>query len=185
MNEKTTDILLIGGGLGGVAAALAALRLGQRVILSEESDWIGGQLTSQAVPPDEHPWIESTGCTASYRRLREGVRVYYRRAYPLTQAAREQVHFNPGQGFVSALCHEPCVALAVLYEMLAPHLATGRLEILLRYRPVARRMSLFSMTSGTTGAFSIANISNQARCPVTLSSSIGRRSTTGWAQLWV
>ena len=72
MNEQHTDILIVGGGLGGVAAALAALRLGRRVILTEETDWIGGQLTAQGVPPDENPWIdrECTGCTASYRRLR-------------------------------------------------------------------------------------------------------------------
>ncbi|HKG27367.1 MAG TPA: FAD-dependent oxidoreductase [Thermomicrobiales bacterium] len=40
-------------------------RLGRSVILTEESDWIGGQLTAQAVPLDEHPWIERTGCTSS------------------------------------------------------------------------------------------------------------------------
>jgi len=61
MNERQTDILVIGGGTGGVAAALGALRLGKKVILTEETDWIGGQLTAQAVPPDEHPWIETTG----------------------------------------------------------------------------------------------------------------------------
>ena len=52
------DVVIIGGGLGGCAAALAALRSGLRVILTEETDWIGGQLTSQAVPPDENRWIE-------------------------------------------------------------------------------------------------------------------------------
>ncbi|HEX9922754.1 MAG TPA: FAD-dependent oxidoreductase, partial [Anaerolineae bacterium] len=75
MKEKQTDILIIGAGLGGVAGALAALSLGKRVILTEETDWIGGQLTTQLVPPDENPWIDShnTGCTASYRRLRDGI----------------------------------------------------------------------------------------------------------------
>jgi len=29
--------------------------------MSEEYDWIGGQLTSQAVPPDEHSWVEQFG----------------------------------------------------------------------------------------------------------------------------
>ena len=57
-------MLVVGGGLGGVAAALAAAERGARVLLSEETDWLGGQLTSQAVPPDEHPWIEGFGCTA-------------------------------------------------------------------------------------------------------------------------
>lgn len=61
------DILIVGAGLGGVAAALAACRAGRTVVLTEETDWIGGQLTSQAVPPDEHPWVEEFGTTASYR----------------------------------------------------------------------------------------------------------------------
>jgi hypothetical protein len=42
-----------------------------------------GQLTVQAVPPDERPWIEGTGCTAMYQRLRRGIRDYSRRNYPL------------------------------------------------------------------------------------------------------
>ena len=55
------DVVIVGGGLGGCAAALAALRAGRTVVLTEATDWIGGQLTSQAVPPDEHPWIEQFG----------------------------------------------------------------------------------------------------------------------------
>ena len=78
MEALRTDIAIIGGGLGACAAALAAARLGYRVILTEETHWIGGQLTNQAVPPDEHPWIEEFGATASYRALRQGVRDYYR-----------------------------------------------------------------------------------------------------------
>ena len=44
------------------------------MILTEEYDWLGGQLTSQAVPPDEHTWVEQFGVTASYRALRDGIR---------------------------------------------------------------------------------------------------------------
>lgn len=40
------------------AAALAAARLRRRVVLTEETHWLGCQLTNQAVPPDERPWIE-------------------------------------------------------------------------------------------------------------------------------
>src|SRR6476659_1317373 len=82
--ELTADIVIIGGGLGGCAAALAAARNGLRVILTEETDWIGGQLTSQAVPPDENPWIETFGCTRRYRAFRTAVRQCYRDHYPLT-----------------------------------------------------------------------------------------------------
>ncbi len=137
MRERYTDVLIVGGGLGGVAAALAALRLGQRVILTEVTGWLGGQLTAQAVPPDEHPWIEGTGCTASYRRLREGIRNYYWRNYPLLPEARFDPHLNPGMGHVSPLCHEPRVALAVLYELLTRYIASHQIQILLHHRPCA------------------------------------------------
>ena len=129
-----TEILIVGGSVGGCAAALAALRNGRRVILVEESDWIGGQLTSQAVPPDEHGWIESFGCTASYRSFREGVRAYYRKYYPLREKYRSVRNLNPGNGWVSPLCHEPRVALAVLEGMLAPYLSAGRLTLLTSHR---------------------------------------------------
>ncbi len=127
---------MVGGGLGGFAAAWASLRMGRRVILTEECDRLGGQMTAQAVPPDEHPWIERFGCTRSYRQVRDGVRTYYRKHYPLTSRARRNPHLNPGNGFVSTLCHEPRVSLAVLQALLAPYEAGGRLQVLLRHRPV-------------------------------------------------
>jgi hypothetical protein len=65
-HERSADLIIIGGGLGGCAAALAAARNGLCVIMTEETDWIGGQLTQQAVPPDENRWIESFGGTRSY-----------------------------------------------------------------------------------------------------------------------
>jgi NADPH-dependent 2,4-dienoyl-CoA reductase/sulfur reductase-like enzyme len=72
------DLLIAGGGLGGVAAALAAARVGRRTLLVSAHDWLGGQLTTQGVPPDEHRWIEVLGATASYRALREAIRDHYR-----------------------------------------------------------------------------------------------------------
>lgn len=94
--EKHSDIVIIGGGLGGTAAALAAAKAGLRVLVTEETDWLGGQLTSQAVPPDEHRWIEQSGSTASYREFRSRVRDYYRRNYPLTDVAKRDPVLNPG-----------------------------------------------------------------------------------------
>ncbi len=137
MHESRTDILVVGGGTGGCAAAMAATSLGYRVILTEETDWLGGQLTSQVVPPDEHPWIESHGCTRRYREWRDGVRQYYRDHYPLTPEARANRHLNPGAGRVSRLCCEPRVALAVIEQMLAWPRTAGRLRVMLRHKPVA------------------------------------------------
>jgi FAD dependent oxidoreductase len=101
-------------------------------VLSEPTDWIGGQLTSQAVPPDEHRWIETHGCTATYRALRDGIRAHYRERFPLTAVARGLPHLNPGACFVSRLGHEPRVALAVLEAMLPPSV-----ELRLEHAPVA------------------------------------------------
>ena len=136
MPHRSADVLIIGAGLGGVAAARAALALGKAVILTDNSDWLGGQLTTQAVPPDEHPWIESELVSASYRELRERIRDYYRNHFPLTTQAAEDEHLNPGGGFVSKLCHEPRVSAAVLADLLAPDVAAGRLTLLLGHEPV-------------------------------------------------
>lgn len=135
--QRQTQVLVVGGGLGGVAAALGAVRHGAQVILTEEFAWLGGQSTSQAVPPDEHPWIEEIGCTASYRAYRDGIRDYYRRHFPLTDEAKARPDLNPGAGWVSKLCHEPRVAVAVIEAMLAPHRSAGRLHVLQPVRPVA------------------------------------------------
>jgi len=152
-----TDIAIIGGGVGGCAAALAALESGARVILTEETAWIGGQLTSQAVPPDEHGWIERFGRTASYARFRTAVRDYYRAHYPLRPEYRDNPTLNPGNGWVSPLCHEPRVALAVLEAMLAPHQTSGRLLILTEHTPAgteldgADRIAAVTLTQTPTG----------------------------------
>jgi len=137
MEILRTDVAIIGGGLGACAAALAAARLGRRVVLTEETRWIGGQLTNQAVPPDEHPWIESFGATASYRALRRGLRDYYRDHLPLTPEARACAVLNPGNGWVSRLCHDPRVAVAVLHQMMVPHQLRGRLFVLHPHRPTS------------------------------------------------
>src|SRR5436190_6406354 len=134
--ENRIDVLIAGGGTGGCAAALATARNGLNVILTEETDWIGGQFTSQAVPPDEHGWIERFGCTATYRDFRHRVREYYRAHYPLLPALRSDPRLNPGNGWVSPLCHEPRVALAILNAMLAPYMSNGQIALLLEHRAV-------------------------------------------------
>ncbi|MBN8689385.1 MAG: FAD-dependent oxidoreductase [Armatimonadetes bacterium] len=136
------DILIVGGGTGACAAAMAATDMGFRVIMTEETIWLGGQLTSQAVPPDEHPWIETHGCTRRYRKFRNDVRAYYRQFHPLTTSARRWENLNPGNGWVSRTCLEPRVAVAVLDQMLANAIGTGQLQIFYETVP----------TSATTGA---------------------------------
>lgn len=137
MTTMKTDLLIAGGGTGGVAAALAAVAAGRRVIMTEPTAWIGGQLTSQAVPPDENGYIENGGATRRYLRFREGVRKYYRDVYHLTGQAQRDAALNPGGGYVSRLCHEPRIAMHVLEHMLAPARSSGRLRVLHHYEPIS------------------------------------------------
>lgn len=142
--EKTTlkngdeqlkaDVVIAGGGLGGFAAAMSSLRNGQAVVLTEETDWIGGQLTQQGVPPDEHGWIETHGATQMYRDFRNAIRDYYKKNYPLTDSAKNNPLLNPGDGSVSKLCHEPRVALAIMNDMLAPYISSGKLVLLTEHK---------------------------------------------------
>lgn len=143
------EVIIAGAGLGGIATALALLRNGHRVILTEETDWIGGQLSSQGVPPDEHAWIETHGAPASYRVFRDKVRKYYYDHYPVLDEHRQNPFFNPGGGAVSRLCHEPRVAVAVLESMLAPYISNGKLILLLEYKAVSSKTSDNCVTSLT------------------------------------
>lgn len=134
--EMAADVVIVGAGVGGCAAALAVARAGKTAIVTEPTDWIGGQLTQQAVPPDEHPWIETFGANASYRDFRKAIREYYRAHYPLTKQALANPLLNPGNGGVSRLCCEPRSALAALTQRLAPHVTSGRVVVLHEHIPV-------------------------------------------------
>ncbi|MFF4650864.1 FAD-dependent oxidoreductase [Streptomyces sp. NPDC001380] len=124
----TADVAVVGGGLGGVAAALAAARAGRTVVLTCDQPVLGGQVTSQLVPAlDEHPHVEQGGVSASYREFRTLVRSRYGGLA------------NPGGGWVSRLCFEPAAAEQALADLLAPHVAAGRLRVLTGVRPYAAR----------------------------------------------
>lgn len=45
----TADVLVVGGGTGGIAAAIQAARRGAKTILVSEFSWLGGMLTSAGV----------------------------------------------------------------------------------------------------------------------------------------
>lgn len=143
MNIHHYDIAILGGGMGGCAAALAACDAGLRVVLTEETDWVGGQMTSQGVSAlDEHANIETFGGTRLYTALRDGIRAHYMREYGAPPIMNHSVlgpnrPLNPGNGWVSRLCFEPRVGLAVLMSLLQPHLDTGRLTLLHNTVPTA------------------------------------------------
>lgn len=136
--ELACDLLVVGGGLGGVAAALRAARLGRRVCLVEESSWLGGQISTQGVSHlDEHQYIETFGGTAAYYDLRDAIRDHYRSHYSLAPAAQRAPDLNPGNAWVSRLSFEPRVGAAVLDALLAGPHDSGTLQVFYHTRAVA------------------------------------------------
>jgi hypothetical protein len=120
------DIAVFGGGLGGVAAALAAAAAGYSVVLVEESGWIGGQLTVQGVcTPDEDgidnlPVDETCGTTDSYKDLKHRIRLWYRQNATLSAKGNAANPLNPGGCWVNyGFGTEATVAQNILLGMLA------------------------------------------------------------------
>lgn len=80
MQELTADVLVVGGGTGGTAAAMQAARRGAKTILVSEFSWLGGMLTSAGVTaPDGNELIAlQTGVWGAFlqelkRRQPEGL----------------------------------------------------------------------------------------------------------------
>jgi hypothetical protein len=118
MAGQEYDIVIVGGSLGGVAAALRAGSFGRSVCLLESSDWLGGQFSAQGVTrPDENRFIETVGSTAGYRAFRHNVRAFYRNNYRLSQSGSSQPLLDPG-GPYPGFSAEPRVVHNLLLQQL-------------------------------------------------------------------
>lgn len=151
-----TEFLVVGGSLGGCFAAMTLAGLGRKVILTSTYRTVGGQFVTQAVPPDEHPWIESFGCTRRYRRLRELTRERFRMRPHLRESARSDPLVNPGRGWVSRLCAEPQDWLEALDLMFLAARTEGSLDVMTGHVPTGcevagERVLSISFTNRETG----------------------------------
>lgn len=103
------DVIVVGAGTGGVAAAVQARNSGMRVALLEETDWIGGQMTAAAVT--------SLDEGADVPRMRSGV---YGRF--VNKVARHYWNLSRSTGTAYFASHmiafEPSVGQKKLYELL-------------------------------------------------------------------
>ncbi len=111
---KTFDVVVVGAGSGGVAAAIQAARLGAKVALVEETDWVGGQMTTAGVSTMDGGFGPPTD-TGLYDEFRKRVVQYY----------ADPVRFPPSGKSVgtcywsnSTTCFEPFVGQQILREML-------------------------------------------------------------------
>lgn len=113
------DLLIVGGGLAGTAAAYKSLKAGHTVCLTEITDWLGGQLSAQ-------------GTTALDESRRQRQLLFYAEGY---RELRDRIQakygeLNPGACWVSAACFMPADAHAILIDMLedAANVGNGTLK---------------------------------------------------------
>ncbi|BCL34322.1 FAD-dependent oxidoreductase [Nostoc sp. MS1] len=119
--DKTVscDILVVGGGLSGVATAYEGLLAGRRVCLTEITDWLGGQISSQ-------------GTSALDERPTQSQRKFYSRGYLelRNRIQKKYGELNPGDCWVSESCFLPRDAHTIMVQMLrdAEKRGKGKLE---------------------------------------------------------
>lgn len=128
MNKRLdVDIAVIGASLGGTLAAWTACQRGHQVYLCNAYDWLGGQMTAQGVPPDEHHRIEQGGASASYLAFRQTVRAHYANLPGFVDRSVLTEGCNPGDGWVSRLCFEPRWGAQWFEDQLEPYINNGQL----------------------------------------------------------
>lgn len=142
------DLLIVGGGMGGVAAAIAACKEGLNVCLTEQTSWLGGQMTSQGVSAlDENALVETSGATKLYKTFRQSIRDYYLSIGAKDGAGLFSPYIDPGDCWVSRLAFEPKVALEQLGKLLSPYVESQQLKILTRHAPAFIRKSRGRITA--------------------------------------
>ena len=128
------DVVVAGAGTGGWAAAIQASRMGARVLLLEESDWIGGQMAAAGVTS-----MDEEGCWEKfpvrergiYRQFHQSMINHY---YTLDKDPFRAYYAWPDQiegGY------EPKIARAILYAFIADARKTGTLDLAIRTRVIA------------------------------------------------
>ncbi|HEY9625217.1 MAG TPA: FAD-dependent oxidoreductase [Crinalium sp.] len=116
--EVSCEILVAGGGLAGAATAYEALLAGRTVCLTEITDWLGGQISSQ-------------GTSALDERETQRALLFYSRGY-LDLRSRIQKHYgrlDPGDCWVSQSCFLPKDGHALLLTMLQDAARRGKGEL--------------------------------------------------------
>ena len=101
------DLLIVGGGLAGAGAAYESLLAGKTVCMTEITDWVGGQISSQ-------------GTSALDERPTQSKLNFFPRGYiELTNRLRQHYSSpNPGGCWVSSMCFVPRDGHDILFQQL-------------------------------------------------------------------
>ena len=90
------DVVIVGGGTSGTAAAIQAARSGAKVLLVEEHEWLGGMLTSAGVSATDGCYKLRGGIWAEFR---DSLEAHYGGPEALKTGWVSNVMFEPSVGF--------------------------------------------------------------------------------------
>ena len=138
-NAETCDILVAGGGLAGAATAYEGLRAGRTVCLTEITDWVGGQISSQ-------------GTSALDERETQRSLLFYPRGY-LELRQRIKQHYgrlNPGGCWVSYSCFMPYDGHKILFNILQDAAKTGKGTLKWFPNTVIKELAITPAVAGNT-----------------------------------
>jgi Dehydrogenases (flavoproteins) len=94
-NTTTPDVLIIGGGTSGISAGISSARMGVETMIIEESEWLGGMLTSAGVSAVDGNYRLPSGF---WRELKDSLTNYYGSAEALKTGWVSNVLFEPSVG---------------------------------------------------------------------------------------
>ncbi|MEL7332505.1 MAG: FAD-dependent oxidoreductase [Cyanobacteria bacterium J06560_2] len=101
------ELLIVGGGLSGTSTAYESLLAGRTVCMTELTDWVGGQISSQ-------------GTSALDEAKKQRSLLFYAEGYKALRRRIEDAYgeLNPGGCWVSVSCFLPRDAHAILADQL-------------------------------------------------------------------
>ena len=134
------ELLVVGGGLAGAAATYEALLAGKTVCLTEITDWVGGQISSQ-------------GTSALDERATQRSLLYYPRGYLELRKRIEDYYgeLNPGECWVSASCFLPRDADQILLKQLQEAAKRGKGTLKWFPATVVKELNIGDVAGGGTG----------------------------------
>ena len=142
--EETCEILVVGGGLAGAATAYEGLLAGRTVCLTEITDWVGGQISSQ-------------GTSALDERPTQRSRLFYSRGYLdlRERIKRKYGELNPGDCWVSESCFLPRDAHKILFDTLQDAAKRGKGKLKWYPSTVVKDLNISSTGKLIEGAVAI------------------------------
>lgn len=103
------DVIIAGGGSSGIASSIQMKRGGLKVLIIEETDWLGGQMTAAGVSTMDEGLKELERENGLYAEFASRIKQYY-------QSIGKSV--NTCYSGIETLCFEPNVGFRILVDMI-------------------------------------------------------------------